>query len=241
MSSGHNVAYSADQSGSDVRQQPALLPSPRASDHARRASFMFACMLMVAAFSPPAANAQQAKRIYLFEGLAAWQPGGAAALDAFRQRLKESSGVDHEFYLDFFDLGRFPGQAHEERLVRFLREKFAQNPPDLLVPNGPRALNLLVRNRDAIAPGVPIVYCCVGPDAVDAFDLPRDVLGVVLEYNWAETLALAAQLQPGARDLVLISGASELDKIWRERALGNLAPHLQRYRVRTLFDMPHDD
>ena len=189
----------------------------------------------------PSANAQQARRIYLFEGLAPWQPGGAASLDAFRQRLTEKSPVDHELYLDHLDLGRFPGKAHEERLVRFLGEKFARNPPHLLVPNGPGSLSLLVRHRDAIAPGVPIVYCCAAAEAVDALNLPRDVLGVILEYNWAETLMLAAQLQPGARNLVLVSGASQLDKIWRERALTNLAPHLQRYQVRTLFDMAYDD
>ena len=108
-------------------------------------------------------------------------------------------------------------------------------------PTARGSLSLLVRHRDAIAPGVPIVYCCASAEAVDALNLPRDVLGVILEYNWAETLALAAQLQPGARNLVLISGASELDKIWRERALNNLAPHLQHYQVRTLFDMAYDD
>jgi signal transduction histidine kinase len=199
-----------------------------------------ACVAL-ALCSPPSANAQQARRIYLFEGMAPWQPGGAASLDAFRQRLKEKSPVEHELYLDYLDLGRFPGKAHEERLVRFLGEKFAQNPPHLLVPNGPRSLSLLARHRDAIAPGVPIVYCCASADAVDPLNLPRDVLGVILEYNWAETLALAVQLQPGARNLVLISGASELDRIWRERALSNLAPHLQRYEVRTLFDMAYDD
>ena len=109
------------------------------------------------------------------------------------------------------------------------------------MPNGPGSLRLLVRHRDAIAPGVPIVYCCAAAEAVDALNLPRDVLGVILEYNWAETLMLAAQLQPGARNLVLVSGASQLDKIWRERALTNLAPHLQRYQVRTLFDMAYGD
>jgi signal transduction histidine kinase len=190
---------------------------------------------------PPSARAEQARRIYLFEGLAPWQPGGTASLEAFRQRLKQKSPVQHELYLDHLDLGRFPGKAHEERLVRFLGEKFAQNPPHLLVPNGPGSLGLLVRHRDAIAPGVPIVYCCAAPEAVDALKLPRDVVGVINEYNWAETLALAAQLQPGVRNLALISGASELDKTWRERALRNLASHLDRYQVRALFDMAYDD
>ncbi len=197
--------------------------------------------MAVAACSLPSASAEPARRIFLIEGLAPWQPGGAASHEAFRQRLREKSSVNHEIYLDYLELGRFPGQAHEERMARFLAEKFAQNPPHLLVPNGPGSLRLLVRHRDAIAPGVPIVYCCATDAALDALDLPRDVVGVVMEYNWAETLALAARLQPGVRDLVLISGASELDKVWRERALGELAPHLPNYHVRSLFDVNYDD
>jgi len=67
------------------------------------------------------------------------------------------------------------------------------------------------------------------------------VVGAVSEYDWAETLALAARLQPTARDLALISGSSEVDKIWRERALGSLAPQLEQYRVRRLFDLTYDE
>ena len=87
--------------------------------------------------------------------------------------------MNHEIYLDYLELGRFPGKAHEERMARFLAEKFAQNPPDLLVPNGAGSLSLLVRHRDTIAPGVPIIYCSMTPAALDALDLPRDVVGVV--------------------------------------------------------------
>ena len=88
------------------------------------------------------AYADQARRIFLIEGLAPWQPGGTASHDAFRQRLKEKSSVDHEIYLDYLELGRFPGKEHEERMARFLAEKLAHNRPDLLVPNGPGSLAL---------------------------------------------------------------------------------------------------
>ena len=121
------------------------------------ARIAFICALTACGSSPTHADQQQ-RRIYLIEGLAPWQPGGAPTYEAFRQRLKEKSSVNHEIYLDYLELGRFPGKEHEERMARFLAEKFAQNPPHLLVPNGPGSLRLLVRHRDAIAPGVPIIY-----------------------------------------------------------------------------------
>ena len=205
--------------------------------HVARIAFICA---LTACWSLPT-HAERQRRIYLIEGLAPWQPGGTTTYDAFRQRLKEKSPVEHEIYLDYLELGRFPGKEHEERMARFLAEKFVQNPPHLLVPNGPGSLSLLVRHRDVIAPGVPIIYSNVSPPTADALDLPRDVLGIVGDYDWAETLALAARLQPGVRDLVLVSGASEVDKVWRERALRALAPHLAEYRVRSFFGGHYDE
>ena len=201
---------------------------------------MFVCAMVAVACASPSAGVEQTRRIYLIEGLAAWQPSGVEVHEGFKQRLKERSFANYEIYLDNLELGRFPGKAHEERVARFLSEKFAQNPPHLLMPDGPGSLSLLVRHRDTIAPGVPIVYCCVDPGTADALALPRDVVGVTIEYNWAETLALAARLQPDARNLVLISGSSDIDRLWRERALRNLAPHLSPYQVRQLFDQTYD-
>jgi hypothetical protein len=56
--------------------------------------------------------------------------------------------------------------------------------------------------------------------------------------HWPKTLALAAQLQPKARNLVLISGASEYDKRWEKDALRDLAPQLVRYNTRSLSGLP---
>jgi hypothetical protein len=72
----------------------------RGGSNRQRASTVWRWLALVCVASAlcwlPSANAQQARRIFLFEGLAPWQPGGAASLDAFRQRLTEKSPVNHE-------------------------------------------------------------------------------------------------------------------------------------------------
>ncbi len=190
----------------------------RGGSNRRRASMVWRWLAFVCVASAlcwlPSANAQQARRIFLFEGLAPWQPGGAASLDAFRQRLTEKSPVNHEVYLDYLDLGRFPGKAHEERLVRFLGEKFAQNPPHLLVPNGPGSLSLLVRHRDAIAPGVPIVYCCASRRgcrrAQSSARRPRRHPGIQLGRDAGARRAIAARRAQSGADFGRVGARQDM-------------------------------
>jgi PAS domain S-box-containing protein len=138
-------------------------------------------------------------------------------------------------------LARFPGEAHKERAARFLGEKHAQKPLDLVVPNGPGSLSLLVQYRHLIAPAVPIVYCCVTRAVTNALNLPSDVIGVLTERNWSETLALAGRLQPNARNLVVISGASEVDRAWQAELRTAIQLYLNRYNVQYFAGLPRDE
>ena len=198
------------------------------------ASASLACItsgVLVAGEQPP-------RRVLLLEGQAAMQPGGVQVFDAFRRRLKEKSVENVEIFFDHLDLARFPGPAHAERTAHYLREKYAQTPLDLVVPNGRGSLRFVQEYRDMIAPNVPIVYCCITAADANTLNLPRNAVGVITEYNWDATLALAARLQPGARNLVLISGASDTDRLWQAHARKAIEPHLNRYHVRYLAGLP---
>jgi signal transduction histidine kinase len=188
------------------------------------------------------ASAQERpQRILLLEGQGARQPGGVRTFDAFTQRLKEKSRKNYAIYFDHLDLGRFPGREHRERVARFLGDKYAGNRPDLVVPNGRQSLALVVEYRDRIAPNAPIVYCCTTAAAASVPNLPSDAVGVITEYNWSATLDLAQRLQPGARDIVLVSGSSDVDRLWEADMRKAIEPRLDRYRVRHLMGLPQDE
>jgi len=72
-------------------------------------------------------------------------------------------------------------------------------------------------------------------------NLPRDIVGVVTEYNWSKTLDLAERLQPHARNLVVISGVSAFDREWLEDARREIEPRARRYNTRHLAGLPYDD
>jgi signal transduction histidine kinase len=202
-----------------------------------------ACLAAVLIFSgtlPPAAAADIPKRILLLEGLTPTQPAGVQTYAAFKRRLAERGVKDVEVFIEFLELGRFPGPAHEASTARFLGERYADKPPDLVVPISRGALEFLMRYRDVVAPKAPVIYCCTAASAAAAINLPRDTIGVVTEYNWSKTLDLAERLQPDARSLVVISGTSSYDREWLKDARREIEPRSKRYDTRYLADLPYD-
>ena len=198
-----------------------------------------ALLLLIAAW--PAQADAASRRILLLEGLTATQPAGMQTLEAFKNRLREKGSKDVEIFIEFLELGRFPGEADQARTARYLGEKFSEKRPDLLVPISRGALEFVMKNRDNFGPTTPIVYCCTAAAAASAMDLPRDVVGVINEYNWSKTLDLAERLQPDARNLVVISGASAYDREWLQDLRREIEPRAKRYTTRYVTGLPYDE
>ncbi len=161
-------------------------------------------------------------------------------VQAFKARLKEVSSEDIEVFTDFLDLGRFPGPEYEQHLVPFLGGKIAFMKPDLIISISRGATSFAVRHRMKIAPDIPLIYCCTPTATADALDIPADIPGLIVEYDWAGTLALAERLQPNAKSLVIISGAADLDRIWLEDTTRALQPFLPKYDTKYLTGLRND-
>jgi PAS domain S-box-containing protein len=200
----------------------------------RYALFVFAAVHLLG----PAEAAEQRRRVFLLEGLSPTQPAALRTIEALKKRLEEKAAAHVELFFDALELSRIPGPAQEENSARFLGQKYAQMSPDVLVALSRGALQFILEHRNEIGRHIPVVYCCTAASAVRDMNLPREIVGVVSQFNWPKTLALAAQLQPGARNLVIVSGASEYDKRWQEDALRDLEPQLGRYNVRVLPGLP---
>lgn len=184
------------------------------------------------------ATAANPARILIINAWDDTMPAAVRATTAIRTRLAESSLKNAAIYYDSLDLNRFPGRAHEERMTRLLSEKYAEARPDVMIALGRVALEYLLRHRETFAPGVPIIVCYwAGANPATVASL-SNVTGVFSEFNWSETFALAARLQPGAREVAIVSEASA--STWEKEAQKQLAPHLAPYKVRYLADLPYD-
>jgi signal transduction histidine kinase len=172
-------------------------------------------LLMIFPIGDESRAAEAPRRVLVLHSYNYTFPANAAISDSLRKELGKSS-QPIEIEADFLDLARRPDEAHALRTAHFLREKYANLHFDVVVVVGIAGMPFLLKYRDLIAPGVPVVWSDVTRATFGALKLPTDVTAVINDYKPERTLELAEHLQPGRRRLVVIGGTSSIDRRWHE-------------------------
>jgi PAS domain S-box-containing protein len=197
--------------------------------------------LVVLMIGRQSADAQEVpRRVLLLYPYDSVSPATLTAGTAIRKRLLEESLSKIDIHSAFLDLARFPTEIDQLRSTRFLAEKYADNPPEIIMPLSPEAQRFAIRYRGTFAPNVPIVFCCVTPEIAAATDRPSDVTGIYGEFDAGKTIALAQKLQPDARNLVVISGASEMDQQWLASVLNQIKPYEDHLGIEYWIGLPYE-
>lgn len=153
--------------------------------------FIFALVISICFAPRPAAGKDQRRRIYFLESLSPTQPAAIRTIEGFTKRLNEKTTERFEIFIDYLELGRFSGEAHADRSARFLAGKYAEAPPDVLIPLGRAAIPFLLKHRDIVAPQVPIIMVSIPARAMGEAKAVANTVLVVTEYDFAKTLALS--------------------------------------------------
>ena len=146
------------------------------------------------------------------------EPAAQAFGRVARESLKRQTPRPIEFYPEFLDSLRFQDALYEAELVAFLTQKYKARPPDLVVTIYPQALQFMAQHRGELWPGTPGVFVGVPDDLPLARTPPPGFTGVLTRVDIAGTIELALRLQPDTRRIVVVSGASDFDRLWRTRA-----------------------
>jgi signal transduction histidine kinase len=162
------------------------------------------------------------------------------AYERFMSGFRASFDVDdpnRELFTEFLDTSRFPQAEQRERALQMIREKYASTRIDLLVAASPPALRFVLEYRIAL-PQVPVIFALVSEQELPPGRLPRDVLGVLDQFDPARTVELARQLQPNARRAVIVSGADAFDTMWEGIVRRDLQQQLAGLEVSYLSAEP---
>jgi signal transduction histidine kinase len=169
---------------------------------------------------------------------------GAAIIsgEAARKRMMERLNRKVEFNSDFLDLLRFQDEAHRRQAAQYLAQKYAQISIDLIIALNTETYRFVGAYRDLFAPKVPVVFCCVMRSLLDeTTDRPTDITGIITDYDITKSLDLAERLQPKARDLVFVSGASTIDQVWQDMYRRQAAPYQSRFNVTFLSGLSREE
>ena len=164
---------------------------------------MAACML-----SSSAPNVWAARILILHsyhQGLA-WTDGIQHELT----RIFSDNDASHDLDIHYLDMARLGIKAGKEQAVENFVEHMTNishmgNRYDLALVSDSDALDAILKHRQAIAPGVPVVFCGINNFHADMLAGQTHVTGVAEKPSFSETLLLAQKLLPGLKKILVLS------------------------------------
>lgn len=169
---------------------------------------------LVAAAGPPASAAAETSNVLVLYSNGRLLPAYVQGDRGLNQTVRAPADRPLALFSEFLDAPRFSGPAYDELVAEYLREKYTPRFPRVIVAIREEALDFLLRHRAGLFSGVPVVYAGVDTRALRSMSLPADVVGVPLPHDFAPTIDLALRWHPRARRLVVVTGASEPDRVF---------------------------
>ncbi|MBI2381322.1 MAG: diguanylate cyclase [Gammaproteobacteria bacterium] len=152
----------------------------------------------------------------------------AALVEGARAELKDVLPPEN-LHIEYMDARRFIDDAeHERRYLELLHYRYARFRPDLVLSTDDAALDFLLKHRQTLWPGTPIVFCGVNILRPQRLNGLRLVTGIEEGMEIEGNLSLIKRMQPELRRLVLLADRSSLGRLMTERAREVLA--LPAYR-----------
>jgi signal transduction histidine kinase len=118
-------------------------------------------------------------------------------------------------YAENLDLSRFNSAAYEESLRRYLREKYHDRPIGVVVAVGTATLELVLRWREELWPGVPFVFELVDEMDFARLRLPPDVTGGIVKLALVDSINAARAVVPDLDSVVFVGAHWDGQVIFR--------------------------
>lgn len=123
-----------------------------------------------------------------------------------------SSGQPIEFHLEYLDAKRHVGPAYEKAFASFLRLRYASFKPDVAIACDNAALEFFVHERDALFPGLPVVFCGINDWQPSMLEGQNGYTGVLERVGYSATLSMIERLFPKRRHVFVLVDTSESAK-----------------------------
>ncbi len=145
-----------------------------------------------------------------------------------------------EYYAEYFEPNRFPGEVQAAAFRDYLRRKYSERKIDVVIAMSAVSADFLLKYRNDLFPDAPIVFHTVSRDQLNARAADKDSTGVVPENVYARTLETALRLHPATEHVFVINGTIERDKsvevLFKER----LKEFENKVAITYLTDLPLD-
>src|SRR5262252_6241769 len=173
---------------------------------------LVACLLCISAKTAPAAEVQ--KSVLLVYDARSDMLGNIVVDRAIRRVLNEKFTFNLDIRSEYFEGS--PPKEDFPILLSWLQRKYSGQTFDIVVPVGSNALRFIRDHGNELFPGAQVVYLGRGT-GLDYWRSGAPITGVVapkMEVQVRDSLAFIHALQPDLERLVVVTGASPVDRNW---------------------------
>jgi PAS domain S-box-containing protein len=191
-------------------------------------------VLSVSGFAADAPAAEPQMAVLALYGSRRDLPSNVIVDEIIRSTLERELGPRLDFYAEFLDTARWPEGEIQIAVHDFLRRRYAKRKLSVIIAVARPAINFMRIYGDELFPGVPIV-AYGDSDALRDWEPGRPITGTLAEIDLSRTVELILRLQPGTREILVISGASDSDR-WRQSEARRQLDRLEKRVKLTYMD-----
>lgn len=191
-------------------------------------------VLSVSVFAADAPSAEPQRAVLALYGSRPDLPSNVIVDEILRSTLERELGPRLDFYTEFLDTARWPEGETQVAVHDFLRRRYAQRKLSAIIAVARPAINFVRIYGDELFPGVPII-AYGDSDALRDWGPGRPITGTLAKIDLSSTVELILRLQPGTREILVISGVSDSDR-WRQSEARRRLDRLEKTVKLTYMD-----
>ncbi|MGE0132309.1 MAG: ABC transporter substrate binding protein [Blastocatellales bacterium] len=164
----------------------------------------------------------------------------SVTLDKSIQKAFQSAPAGSiEYYAEYLDESRFPGESQSLLFRDYLRQKYAGDKIDALIALSSASLNFLLKYRNELFPNIPIVFHASSRAQLSK-QAEAGLTGVLVDGAFRNTLDLALKLHPDTEQALIITATPEHDGKLEAEIRQELKEFESRVALTYLTDSPLD-
>jgi signal transduction histidine kinase len=131
--------------------------------------------------------------------------------DVVQSAIRSGSPDRITFYEEYMDLSQYSGDDYLSLIRSFYRQKYQGQKFDLIIAQSGSVLNFLTKYGDEIFPGTPTVFGTLEKSRLEGLKLGPNITGILIDAGFGATLEAALRMQPDVRNVVVVTGGSQID------------------------------
>ena len=145
-------------------------------------------------------------------------PWNIAVSTVSRATLSADANRRVVIYAEDLDFARFGGDRYKRQLQNHFREKYRYVPVGALLAFGPTAFEFVMRSREMIWPGVPVVFGAVDEATVARAELLPGVTGRTVRFKLEDMVTSARAVVPDLQHVALVGDPFDRNSYFRNFA-----------------------